>query len=150
MYGSGRSALFFLFLSWAGCGLTGITTPEGFSQSEWRAEQGGHPELAQAHQWIAQSPVRREQRGLAVEGCFRAYAFAHPDAEGILDDFAQRKRYYRRVNTTWLPALALKAQRGEGEFGLLLAQALEDEIQRCWNPKSVAALREASQKIRAL
>ena len=148
MFYSCRIPALLLVAVLTGCG--GNSAPEGFSSNEWRNEQGGLPGLAQAHRWIGQDPVRRKQRGLAVEACYRAFAFSHQGAEDILEDFPRRKRYYHQINTTWLPELALKAQRGEGGFGSLLAQELENEAQRCWNPKSVDALRTAAQRIRTL
>lgn len=152
MYGFCRSATFFLIAALTGCGMTGNTAPEGFSPTEWRNELGARPGLAQAHRWIDRDPVRRKQRGLAVAACYRAFAFSHTktEAEDFLADLPRRKGYYHQINSTWLPEVALKAQRGEGGFGPLLAQELEAEAQRCWNPKSGEVLRGAAQKIRAL
>lgn len=131
-----------------GCG--GSRAPEGFSEAEWRQERSIHPSLVQAHLWIDKDRARRKQRDMAVVACFQAFALSHVDPEGILEDLPRRKLYYHRINTTWLPELALKAQRGEGWFGFMVAQELENEAQRCWNPKAAMVLREAAGKIRAL
>jgi len=144
------SVLVFALALLLGCGAAGSGAPEGFSESEWRREKAARPSLAQAHLWIDREAARRKQRDLAVVACYRAYALSHADSEGILGDMPRRKRYFHQINTTWLPELALKAQRGEGWFGSMLAQELEDSARRCWNPRAAAELQEAARRIRAL
>jgi len=140
----------FLMTVLAGCGTLGGDVPEGFSSREWQEVQKGSTVMAQGHRWIDRSAARRKQRDLAVLACFEAYALSRADAENLLQDIAARKRYYRQINTTWLPELAVRAQRGEGGFGELLAQHLEEEAKACWNPKSVEALRAAAGRLRKL
>ena len=134
----------------AHCGISGTDVPEGFSQAEWRQEQVERPDIAQAHQWIDKSAARRQQRRLALEASYRAFAFSRQDPEGFLGDIRLRKRHYHQINLTWLPQVAMRAQRGEGTFGALLALQLDSEVQRCWNPKSIEALRTAVKQIKAL
>lgn len=150
MSGSYRLAIFLVLLAVAGCGMLVNREPEGFTVVEWTAEQNRRTSLAQAHRWINQKSSRRKQRGLAVEACYRAYAFCHAGPGDLLEDFPRRKIYYHQINSTWLPELALKAQRGEGDFGSLLAQALENEVHNCWNAKAAESLHDAARKIRAL
>lgn len=140
-----------LFTILVACG-AGNSAPEGFSQIEWKNEQQLQPAVVQAHVWINQVSARREQRGLAVEACYRAFAFSHGriDSEELLMDLPRRKRYYRQINTSWMLEVAQKAQRGEGSFGELLARQLETLAQHCWNPKAAEALRSRAQKIRSL
>ncbi|MBP1627789.1 MAG: hypothetical protein H6Q00_2264 [Holophagaceae bacterium] len=150
MYYLLRCASLVLVAALVGCGAIGGREPEGFSTVEWRQVQTGNSELAKAHRWIDQSAARRKQRAMAVEACYQAYAYSRVDPQGILGDMPSRKRYYRMINTTWLPAVALRAQRGEGAFGPLLSQALEDEAQHCWSSRSTVLLRAAAQKVRVL
>ena len=138
-----------LLCSLTGCGTSEHAPPEGFTKAEWLQIERGPSELAQAHRWIDQSSIRRKQRNVVSEACFRAFAHSHKTPEDILEDLAARKHYYRQINSTWLPGLALKAQRGEGAFGALLALQLEAEAQRCWNPKSAEILRQAAQSLQS-
>nr|WP_320131627.1 hypothetical protein [uncultured Holophaga sp.] len=142
-----RSACFMLCLSLApGCGTRDLA-PEGFSAREWASVRNQDPRMAGAHEWINADRHRRELRAKAAEACFRAYAFSHPHPDDLLTDFAARRRYYRTLNSTWLPDLALRARGGEGDFAVLLARALREEEGRCWSPESRRALDQAARAI---
>lgn len=121
--------------------------PEGFSAEEWRQEALVRPEITRAHQWIDRDPRRRHQRGLAVEASFQATALARIGGEENLGDLRARRRHYHGANSTWVAVIAGKAERGEGDFGALLAQHLREEAQRMGNGRSRAVLERAAAAI---